>query len=75
MKTSPAGPCEKSNSSYDVRHAFSTNVAYLVPFGRGRWYGDWQWSGISTARTGLPVNISVTRAASALPDGHVLSTQ
>lgn len=67
--------CEKSNSSYDVRHVFSANFAYEVPFGNNHWYGGWEWSGTSTAHTGLPVNISVTRPASALPDGNVLSAQ
>ncbi len=67
--------CEKGNSSYDARHVFSANFAYKIPFGKKHWYGGWQWSGISTARTGLPINLSVTRAASALPDGNVLSAQ
>src|SRR5262249_36906897 len=43
--------------------------------GRNRWYGDWQWSGIGTARTGLPLNVSVTRKATDVPDGNVLSTE
>ncbi len=67
--------CEKSSSDYDVRQSFTANAAYKVPFGAGHWYGGWQWSGISTTRSGLPVNIAVTRAAAALPDGNVLSAQ
>jgi hypothetical protein len=67
--------CEKGNSSYDVRHVFTANFAYQVPFARNHWYGGWQWSGISTARTGLPLNVSVTRKATDVPDGNVLSTQ
>jgi opacity protein-like surface antigen len=67
--------CEKGNSDYDVRHAFTANFAYLIPFARSHWYGGWNWSGIFTARTGLPLNVSVTRAASALPDGNALSAQ
>ncbi len=67
--------CEKGNSDYDIRHVFTANFAYQVPFGRTHWYGGWQWSGTSTARTGLPVNISVSRAAASLPDGNVLSAQ
>jgi hypothetical protein len=67
--------CEKSNSDYDVTHAFTANFAYQVPFGKSHWYGGWEWSGITTARTGLPVNVTVSRAASALPDGNALSAQ
>ena len=67
--------CEKGNSSYDARHVFSANFAYQIPFGRNHWYGGWQWSGISTARTGLPLSIAVTRKATDVPDGNVLSTQ
>jgi hypothetical protein len=67
--------CERGNSSYDARHVFTANFAYRIPFARNKWYGGWNWSGISTARTGLPVNISVTRAASTLLDGNALSAQ
>jgi hypothetical protein len=67
--------CDKGNSSYDARHVFTTNFAYQIPPGRHRWYGDWQWSGIATARTGLPLNVSVTRKATDVLDGNVLGTQ
>ncbi|HEY1949616.1 MAG TPA: carboxypeptidase regulatory-like domain-containing protein [Bryobacteraceae bacterium] len=67
--------CEKGNSDFDVRHVFTANFAYQIPFARNRWYGGWQWSGTTTARTGLPLNVTVTRAASSVPDGNVLSTQ
>jgi hypothetical protein len=67
--------CERGNSDYDVRHVFTANFAYQIPWARRNWYGGWDWSGISTIRGGLPVNISVTRAASALPDGNALSAQ
>jgi hypothetical protein len=67
--------CEKGNSDYDVRHAFTANFAYQIPVARNHWYGGWDWSGTATARTGLPFNVSVTRAASALPDGNALSAQ
>ncbi len=31
--------------------------------------GGWQLSGIGVARTGLPLNVTLSRSASALPDG------
>ncbi|SPE41922.1 hypothetical protein SBA3_4780001 [Candidatus Sulfopaludibacter sp. SbA3] len=67
--------CEEGNSDYDARHAFTANFAYQIPFARNRWYGGWNWSGTSTVRTGLPFNVSVTRAASTLADGNALSAQ
>jgi len=38
-------------------------------------FGGWEWSLIATARTGLPVNVTVDRSASAVPDGNSLSPQ
>lgn len=67
--------CDKGSSSYDLRHVFTANFAYQIPFGRGHWYGGWQWSGTSTARKGLPIAVSVTRKASDVLDGNVLSTE
>ena len=67
--------CDKASSSIDARHVFSSNFAYDIPFARKRWYGGWQWSGIATARTGLPVNVSATRKATDVLDGNTLSTQ
>ncbi|MBO0720498.1 MAG: TonB-dependent receptor, partial [Blastocatellia bacterium] len=48
---------------------------YQLPFARNRWFGGWEWSGIATARTGLPLNITVTRTAASLLDGNTLSAQ
>lgn len=67
--------CDKSNSSIDARHVFTANFAYDIPLGRKHWYGGWQWNGISTARSGLPVNVSITRKATDVPDGNTLSGQ
>jgi hypothetical protein len=67
--------CDKASSSVDARQVFNANYAYQIPFGRNRWYGGWSWSGIFTARTGLPVNVSITRAANVLPDQNNLSTE
>lgn len=73
--------CDYSNSDQDIRHAFNANAVYELPLGRGRKYltdsgmaqallGDWQLSLLTTARTGLPVNVTVDRSASAVPDGN-----
>jgi Carboxypeptidase regulatory-like domain len=67
--------CDKGNSSYDARHVFTADFAYTIPYGRNRWYGGWQWSGIFTGHTGLPLNVTVSRKATDLPDGNALSSE
>ena len=73
--------CERGNADFDVRHNFTTSVIWMVPVGKGHsllgsaagltqaLLGGWQLSGIGIARTGLPLNVTLSRSASALPDG------
>jgi hypothetical protein len=75
--------CDRSNSSVDVRHNLIANGVYELPFGRGKTFftgdmaskifGGWELSGIESARSGLPVNITMTRKAGALLDGNTSS--
>jgi len=72
--------CDRASSSQDMRQYFSSSVVWKIPVGRGHallgkapaavdlLLGGWQLSGIGTARTGLPLNITISRPASALPD-------
>jgi hypothetical protein len=72
--------CERSSSSQDMRQYFASSVIWKIPVGRGRSFlrkapavvdlllSGWQLSGIGTARTGLPLNVTISRPASALPD-------
>ena len=73
--------CDRSNSPFDVRHTITVNSVYQLPIGPGQRYwraggvagklvGGWELSGIATASTGRPVNITVTRAASDMLDGN-----
>ena len=73
--------CDYANSDQDVRHSFNANTIYELPFGHGRKYFNkgglaqsvldgWELSLIATARTGIPVNVTVDRSASAVPDGN-----
>jgi hypothetical protein len=73
--------CDRSSTNIDVRHTMTMNGVYQLPFGRGKQFlsggglasqvfGGWELSGIATARTGLPVNITMSRKAAALPDGN-----
>jgi len=72
--------CEYSSSDQDMRHYFSGSSIWKLPVGRGHTYlanatrledfflGGWQAGGIGTARSGLPINVTVSRSTSALPD-------
>jgi carboxypeptidase family protein/TonB-dependent receptor-like protein len=73
--------CDQSDATFDVRHNLTMNSVYQLPIGPGRSHwnakgvvgnliGGWQLSGILMARTGLPVNIAVTRKASDMLDGN-----
>ncbi len=73
--------CDRSSSNIDVRHVMTTNAVYQLPFGKGKQFlnaggalsqfvGGWELAGIASARTGLPVNVTVSRSASAMLDGN-----
>ena len=72
--------CDVASSDYDIRHTFSMNTIYQLPFGKERPYlnqrgladailGGWELSSTASARSGLPVNTTITRDPSAVPDG------
>jgi hypothetical protein len=75
--------CDRSSSSADVRHNMTASAIYNLPFGPGKEFfdtglpsrilGGWELAGIASARTGLPMNITMTRKATALPDGNTAS--
>ncbi len=77
--------CERANSDQDIRHSFTGNVVYELPAGAGKTYlnhglaahllGNFQFSSLAVARTGLPVNVTVARTAASLPDGNTMSPQ
>lgn len=74
--------CDRGNADFDVRHNFTSSVIWVVPAGKGHHLlgnssavvnallGGWQLSGIGLARTGLPLNVTLSRSASAVPDGN-----
>jgi hypothetical protein len=68
--------CDRSSSPYDVRHTMTLNSVYELPLGRNggvmakRLLGGWALSGLATASTGRPANITVTRSASVMLDGY-----
>jgi len=73
--------CERASGIFDVRHVFNMNAVYQLPFGPGKRYlnqpglwskvaGSWELTSTALARTGFPVNVTVDRSASAVPDGN-----
>ncbi len=73
--------CERADGIWDVRHVFNLNTVYQLPFGPGRAYlnqpgvwsriaGSWELTSMVIARTGFPVNVTIDRSSSAVPDGN-----
>jgi len=58
-------------NNFDVRHAFNFSALYAIPYGRGRRksgggvadaiLGGWDVGGIVNARSGLPIDVRITR--------------
>jgi hypothetical protein len=62
--------CDKGNSAADQRHALFGNASYALPFGRSSRWGGWSLSGVNSFHTGLPLSVTITRKATAVPDGN-----
>ena len=73
--------CERASSAQDIRQYFAANSVYELPFGTGKRFlsqrgfartvlGGWSLTGIATARTGLPVNVTLSRSALTVPYGY-----
>ena len=63
---------ERASGDFDVHHVLNANLVYELPYGRGKAFGNGggfvsallgnlQASNIVTARTGLPVNVTIDR--------------
>jgi Carboxypeptidase regulatory-like domain len=62
----------RGNSDFDIRHLVNANFIYELPFGRGKAFGSnmpgwanqiiggWEFTGIFTARSGLPFGTTTT---------------
>ena len=79
-------PCDRASGDFDARHVLNANAIYQLPFGAGHLWlsqpgitrallGAWEVTSIVAARTGLPVNVTVDRSTSALPDGDANNTR
>ncbi|HJP93797.1 MAG TPA: carboxypeptidase regulatory-like domain-containing protein [Pyrinomonadaceae bacterium] len=62
---------DRGYNNFDVRHTFNFSVLYKLPFGKGTNHdlgnfgngllGDWEVGGIVNARSGLPIEVGITR--------------
>jgi hypothetical protein len=73
--------CEYGSSDDDVRNTGNVSLVYNLPFGIGTRHlnsgkltnlavGGWSINTLLTARAGLPINLTLSRSASALLDGN-----
>jgi hypothetical protein len=62
---------DRGYNNFDVRHTFNVSALYKLPFGKGTSHdfgsfgnallGDWEVGGIVNARSGLPIEVGITR--------------
>ena len=62
---------DEGYNNFDVRHTFNLSALYKLPFGKGTAHdfgsvgnallGDWEVGGIINARSGLPIEVGITR--------------
>ena len=62
---------DRSYNNFDVRHTFNFSALYKLPFGKGTSHdfgtagnailGNWEVGGIVNARSGLPIEVGITR--------------
>jgi hypothetical protein len=57
-------------AQYDVRHTFSSNWIYQLPFATDKAWGGWQVSGILYLRSGLPFTINQTQGVQSTGTGN-----
>ncbi len=73
--------CDRASGIWDVRQVVNSNLVYELPFGPGKPYlnqpgaleklfGAWELTSIVAAHSGFPINITVDRSSSAVPDGN-----
>src|SRR5262249_31972870 len=53
-----------------ARHNFYVRASYPLPLGRPRFLRGWELSSVGSVRTGLPLTVTISRNATALPDGN-----
>ncbi len=65
--------CERGVANWDVRHTFTANSVYELPFRGNALVSGWSLSGMLTARTGTPYTPTIERTTAAVPDTNTRS--
>jgi len=63
---------EYGTNPQDIPHTFNGSVVYLIP-GQGVWKGGWRVGGIINARSGVPINVLISRADNATVNGATVT--
>ncbi len=63
---------EYGTNPQDIPHTFNGSLVYLIP-GDGIWRGGWRVGGILNARSGVPINVLITRADNATVNGQTVT--
>jgi len=78
--------CDFGPSIFDIRHNFTADAVYQLPFGPGKTYlneggvlgnivGGWTFSSLGHWHTGHPLTITMNISPTQLPDGNDQTTQ
>ncbi len=59
---------EYGTNPQDIPHTFNGSLTYLIP-GDGLWSGGWRVGGIVNARSGVPINVVMSRPDNATVNG------
>jgi hypothetical protein len=63
---------EYGTNPQDVPHTFNGSLIYQVP-GEGLWRGGWRVGGIVNARSGVPLNVTISRPDNVTVDGRTVT--
>jgi len=63
---------EYGTNPQDIPHTFNGSLVYLIP-GEGLWKGGWRLGGIFNARSGVPINVVISRADNATVNGSTVA--
>jgi hypothetical protein len=63
---------EYGTNPQDIPQTFNGSLVYLIP-GEGLWRGGWRVGGILNARSGVPVNVTISRADNVTVAGQTVA--
>ena len=63
---------EYGTNPQDIPHTFNGSLVYLIP-GEGLWRGGWRVGGILNARSGVPINVTISRADNVTVNGQTVT--